>query len=124
MIMTVTGPDFVALQVRDLEKAADFYETQIGLKRAPTAPPGAVVFATSPIPFAVREPLPDVDLDSVDRPGTGVALWFGCDDSQALHHSLVEAGVEILRAPAPSPFGLTFTFVDPDGYAVTIHDAS
>lgn len=122
--MTVTGPDFLALQVRDLEKAAEFYETRIGLKRVPQAPPGAVLFATSPIPFAVREPLPDVDLDGVDRPGTGVALWFGCDDSQALHDSLVASGVEILRAPAPSPFGLTFTFVDPDGYAVTVHDAS
>ncbi|WP_193070930.1 VOC family protein [Brevibacterium sp. FME37] len=122
--MTVTGPDFLALQVRDLEKAAEFYETQIGLKRAPTAPPGAVLFATSPIPFAVREPLPDVDLDSVERPGTGVALWFSCDDSQALHDSLAASGIEILRAPAPSPFGLTFTFVDPEGYAVTVHNAS
>ena len=122
--MTVTGPDFVALQVRDLETAAEFYEKQIGLKRAPVAPPGAVLFATSPIPFAVREPLPDVDLDSLERPGTGVALWFGCDDTQALHDSLAEAGVTILRAPAPSPFGLTFTFVDPGGYAVTVHDES
>lgn len=122
-IMTVIGPDFLALQVRDLEKSAEFYEQAIGLTRAPAGPPGAVVFATSPIPFAVREPLPDVDLDSIDRPGTGVALWFNCDDSQALHDSLVAAGVEILRGPAPSPFGLTFTFVDPDGYAVTMHDA-
>lgn len=121
--MTVTGPDFLALQVRDLEKSAEFYEGTIGLTRAPAGPPGAVVFATSPIPFAVREPLPDVDLDSIDRPGIGVALWFNCDDSQALHDRLVESGVEILRSPAPSPFGLTFTFVDPEGYAVTMHDA-
>lgn len=120
--MTVTGPDFVALQVRNLERAAEFYEKQIGLTRAPAAPPGAVVFTTSPIPFAVRKPLPGVDLDSGDRPGNGVALWFACDDTQALHDGLAEAGVEILRAPAPSPFGLTFTFVDPDGYAVTVHD--
>lgn len=122
--MTVTGPDFVALQVRDLEKAADFYENTIGLTRAPAGPPGAVVFTTSPIPFAVREPLPDVDLDLVERPGTGVALWFSCDDAQELHDRLGEAGVAILRSPAPSPFGLTFTFVDPDGYAVTVHNAS
>ncbi|MGO2861611.1 MAG: VOC family protein [Brevibacterium sp.] len=122
--MTVTGPDFVALQVRDLEKSAKFYETQIGLNRAPAGPPGAVVFATSPIPFAVREPLPDVDLDAVDRPGTGVALWMSSDDAQELHDRLKEGGVEILRAPAPSPFGLTFTFVDPDGYAVTVHNES
>jgi hypothetical protein len=29
--------------------------------------------------------------------------------------------VPILVAPFAGPFGLTFTFADPDGYAVTIH---
>lgn len=120
--MTVTGVDFVALQVRDVESAADFYTTRLGLTRAPASPPGAIVFTTEPIPFAVREPLPGVDLDSGPRPGNGVALWFKCEDAAELHDSLAEAGVEILRAPAPSPFGQTFTFADPDGYAVTVHD--
>lgn len=64
---TVTGPDFLALQVRDLEQAAAFYERQLGLRRAPASPPGAVVFATEPIPFAVRELLPDTDLDAGRR---------------------------------------------------------
>lgn len=40
-----------------------------------------------------------------------------------MRNSLAEAGVEVLRAPVSSPFGLTFTVVDPDGYRVTIHDA-
>lgn len=120
--MTVTGPDFIALQVRDVERAAAFYETSLGLNRAPASPPGAVVFQTSPVPFAVRQPLPGVDLDAAPRPGFGVALWLSCDDSQALHDSLVAAGIEILSAPNPGPFGLAFTFADPDGYAVTVHD--
>ena len=123
MNASVSGPDFIALQVRDVEAAAQFYESQLGLTRAPAAPPGAVVFTTSPIPFAVREPLPGVVLASGARPGNGVALWLRCDDALALHDSLAVAGVEILRAPAPSPFGLTFTIADPDGYAVTLHDA-
>ncbi len=120
--MTVTGPDFIALQVRDVQRAADFYETRLGLRRAPASPPGAVVFATNPIPFAVREPLPGVDLDQTSRPGLGVALWLACDDAQELHDALDAAGTTILSAPAPSPFGLTFTFADPDGYAVTVHE--
>ncbi|WP_129657955.1 VOC family protein [Rothia halotolerans] len=121
--MAVTGPDFIALQVRDLERAAEFYETRLGLRRVQAAPPGAVLFATSPIPFAVREPLPGVDLDqATPRPGTGVALWLHCDDSQELHDSLAAAGTTILRAPEAGPFGLAFTFLDPDGYAVTVHD--
>jgi len=120
--MTVTGPDFIALQVRDLDRAATFYETRLGLRRSPAGPPHAVVFDTSPVSFAVREPLPGVDLDAVGRPGTGVALWLHADDAQALHDSLSAAGVPILTAPADGPFGRTFTFADPDGYAITIHD--
>ncbi|WP_138734560.1 VOC family protein [Modestobacter excelsi] len=55
--MTVTGPESIAVQVRDVEAAATCYEERLGLRRARTAPPGAVVFATEPIAFAVRTPL-------------------------------------------------------------------
>lgn len=120
---TVTGPDFLALQVRDLERAAAFYEQRLGLRRVPASPPGAIVFATEPIPFAVREPLPGVDLDG-GRPGLGVALWLGADDAQSLHDYLAAQGVQILTEPFDGPFGRTFVFQDLDGYAVTIHDAA
>ncbi|MBS4103208.1 VOC family protein [Tsukamurella paurometabola] len=121
---TLPGPDFLALQVRDVERSAQFYETAVGLRRAPQSPPGAVVFA-GPIPFAVREPLPGVDLDAAaPGPGVGMALWMGCEDAPALHDRLAEAGVHIVRPPAPGPFGTAFTFLDPDGYAVTMHDAA
>ncbi|MGP3962773.1 putative enzyme related to lactoylglutathione lyase [Nonomuraea polychroma] len=120
MTATVTGPDFLALQVRDLEAAAAFFEQHLGLVRAPAAPPHAVVFATRPIPFAVREPLPGVDLDS-GRPGLGVALWLAADDAQALHDRLAAAGVPILSAPQDGPFGRMFTFLGPEGYALTVH---
>jgi predicted enzyme related to lactoylglutathione lyase len=120
--MAVTGPDFIALQVRDLEKAANFYETQLGLTRAPVAPPHAVVFTTTPA-FAVRDTLPGVDLDAVTpNPGVGVVLWLAADDAQAQHDSLAANGVPITVPPFDGPFGRTFTFSDPDGYAVTIHD--
>lgn len=120
---TVTGPDFIALQVRDLDAAAAFYETHLGLRRVPVSPPGAVVFVPVPVPFAVRTPPPGVDLNAAaPRPGTGVALWLHADDAQELHDHLVGTGVAILSSPADGPFGRTFTFADPDGYAVTIHD--
>lgn len=120
--MTVTGPTFIALQVRDLDRAAAFYEEHLGLRRA-ASPPGAVVFDTVPATFAVREPLPGVDLDAVHpHPGVGVALWLGTDDAQGLHDRLAGVGVPVVTAPFDGPFGRTFTFTDPDGYAVTIHD--
>ncbi len=123
--MPVTGPDFLALQVRDLERSASFYETRLGLRRLPAGPPGAVVFATTPATFAVREPLPGVDLDAISpRPGAGVALWLHADDPQELHDALAAAGVPIPAAPLDGPFGRTFTFSDPDGYAVTVHGSA
>ncbi len=121
--MTVTGPTFIALQVRDVERAAEFYETRLGLKRTSVAPPGAVVFDTKPVSFAVREPLPGVDLETArPHPGIGVALWLHADDAQGLHDRLAAGGVPITVAPFDSPFGRAFTFSDPDGYAITIHD--
>lgn len=118
----VTGPDFVALQVTDLEASAAFYEERLGLVRAPVAPPGAVVFATSPVAFAVREPLPGLDVAAVSpHPGAGVALWLASDDAQAIHDDLLAHEVPILQDPFDGPFGRTFTFADPDGYAVTLH---
>ena len=120
--MSAIGPDFISLQVRDLERSAAFYERHLGLTRAEVAPPHAVVFDTSPIPFAVREPLPGVDPSRVSpAPGTGVVLWLAVDDAPAMHEALVAAGVAILVPPTPSPFGPMFTFRDPDGYAVTLH---
>lgn len=120
--MTVTGPDFIGLQVRDVAKAAEFYETRLGLKRADGGPPHAVVFATTPIAFAVREPLPGMDLDAaLPAPGAGVVLWMGADDADAVHDRLAADGVPITVPPFDGPFGRTFTFTDLDGYAVTLH---
>ncbi|MES2170394.1 MAG: VOC family protein [Actinomycetota bacterium] len=120
--MTITGPDFLALQVRDLDKAASFYEQTVGLTRAPFSPPHAVVFDTRPT-FAVRDPSPGVDLESGEL-GLGVALWFHDPDAVELHRRLVAAGTTIIQEPFEGPFGTTFVFRDLDGYSVTVHDRS
>ena len=116
----VEGPDFVALQVRDLDVSRRFYEGKLGLEVDSQGPPHAVVFRTEPIPFAVREPV--VDLEAVEQLGWGVALWLKCDDARELHEHLLGAGVQIAQQPFDGPFGRTFAFVDPDGYTITVHD--
>ena len=115
--MAVTGPDFISLQVRDLDRSAAFYEQNLGLRRRP-GPPHAVVFDTRPIAFAVREAV----LDDIPNPGQGMALWLHAPDTQDIHDTLAAAGVPIVTAPIDGPFGRTFTFADPDGYQVTLHD--
>jgi predicted enzyme related to lactoylglutathione lyase len=120
--MAVTGPDFISLQVRDLERSARFYEQYLGLSRSQEAPPHAVVFDTAPIAFAVRDLAPGVDLDTVPQPGVGAAIWLHATDVQAIHDALVVADTSIVAEPIDGPFGRTFTFADPDGYQVTLHD--
>lgn len=79
----VTGPSFLALQFEGVDRAAAFYEKTVGLVRAPHSPPGAVVFETSPISFAVRGALPGADLaagrgGSVSHCGSRVMMLSLC----------------------------------------------
>ena len=120
--MPATGPDFISLQATDLAASQAFYERHFGLVRSPAGPPHAVVFETSPIAFALREVVPGTDLASVAAPGVGIALWFHATDVQAIHDALVADGATIVSAPIDGPFGRTFTFADPDGYQITLHD--
>ncbi|MGZ9809832.1 VOC family protein [Pseudoroseicyclus sp. H15] len=115
------GPDFIGLQVADLDAARAFYTEVVGLTPAPSGPPDAVVFDTKPIPFALRLPL--VDLEATRPLGHGIALWFGCDNADALHEHLKKKGVTIGFAPKDGPFGRYFAFQDPFGYTITAHTA-
>lgn len=117
--MAALGPSFLALQVRDLQASARFYEKHLGLTRAAVSPPHAVVFDTQPVPFAVREPA--VDLDAVDKLGWGVVLWLKAENADEMHDALAAEGVPIVTPPFDGPFGRTFAFADPDGYVVTLH---
>ncbi|MET0297131.1 MAG: VOC family protein [Microbacterium sp.] len=116
-----SGPGFISLQVRDVVASAAFYEKYLGFGRRP-GPPTAVVFDTAPATFAVRPPLPGVDLDSVSQLGLGVGVWLHASDTRGVHDAMASDGVPIVAAPTDGPFGLTFTFADPDGYRITLHD--
>lgn len=113
------GPSFIALQVRDLEASSAFYVKQVGFIPIPQSPPGAIIFDTKPIPFAIRTPL--VDLEASSKLGWGVSLWIAATDADVLHQQLVDADVSIVLPPADGPFGRFFAFRDPDGYVLTMH---
>ncbi|MEK4046646.1 VOC family protein [Paenibacillus sp. FSL H8-0048] len=119
--MSVIGPDFISLQVSDLEGSAEFYQHYLGLVRSQAGPPHAVVFETKPIAFALRDLMPGVELSKGTQPGLGVALWLYAPDTQDIHDKLAAAGVKITSVPIDGPFGRTFTFADPDGYLITLH---
>lgn len=118
---TTTGPDFVSFQVRDREASAKFYEETVGLVRIPVPNPHAAAFSAGGTTFAVRDPLPGVDLDALGQLGAGIGVWFHNEDATGLHARLVEHGATITQEPFEGPFGVTFAFADPDGYVVTVH---
>ena len=120
--MSVSGPDFISLQVKDLDSSQAFYEDYLGLVRSPAGPPHAVVFATTPIAFAVRDLAPGTNLDDIAEPGIGAAIWLHASNVQEIHDHLAADGYSIVSAPIDGPFGRTFTFADPDGYRITLHD--
>ena len=119
--MSAIGPDFISLQVSNLEGSAQFYQNYLGLVRSQAGPPHAVVFETKPIAFALRDLIPGIELGSGTQPGLGIALWLYAPDTQEIHDKLIAAGIKITSPPIDGPFGRTFTFADPDGYLVTLH---
>ncbi|MFK5980260.1 MAG: VOC family protein [Rhizobiaceae bacterium] len=114
------GPDFIGIQAYDLDAARNFYSGVLGMEVI-DGPPDAVVFDSKPIKFAVRTPLIDIKPD--DKMGLGIALWFACDDAEALCEMLVEKNVPIAFPPKDGPFGRYFAFIDPFGYTITAHTA-
>jgi len=120
-ITTPIGPDFVALQVRDLAASRKFYLEIFGFEASEHCPPGAVIFKTAPIPLALRNPLRT--LPETGPLGVGMSLWIACADADALHDLIVKRGGTILGPLADGPFGRFFVAADPDGYAITFHTA-
>ena len=118
---TPVGPDFIALQVRDLAASRKFYLEIFGFEASSHCPPGAVIFKTEPIPLALREPLRP--LPEAGPLGVGMLLWIACSDADALNSLIVKRGGAILSPPADGPFGRFFVAGDPDGYSITFHTA-
>jgi predicted enzyme related to lactoylglutathione lyase len=120
----LSGPAFLGLYVRDLAAAADFYENKLGFRRDGEVNTWsvAVAFRSYPIPFAVIQAPPGMDLDSLPRPRTVPAIWFKTANSQVVHDALVAEGVPILKPISNGRFGRQFTVVDPEGYAINIYD--
>ena len=115
----ISGPDFITLLVSDLEASYKFYKDKIGLPESPEKQPNAYAFATQPCAMAIRQ---SSDRIKIDNPGQGIIVWLHTSDATALHNDLKKQGVPIVEDLRKSPFGMTFSFRDPDGYILAVHD--
>jgi predicted enzyme related to lactoylglutathione lyase len=115
----ISGPDFITLLVSDLEASYRFYKEKIGLSESSEKRPNAYAFTTEPCGLAIRQ---SSDKRKAEHPGQGIIVWFRSSDASALHEELKRRGVPIIEELRQSPFGMTFSFKDPDGYVLTVHD--
>jgi predicted enzyme related to lactoylglutathione lyase len=116
----ISGPDFITLLVSDLEASYRFYKEKIGLNESPEKRPNAYAFTTKPCGLAIRQ---SSDKRKAEHPGQGIIVWLRSSDASVLHDELKQRGVVIVEELRQGPFGMTFSFRDPDGYILTVHDA-
>ena len=83
----IYGPDFLVIQLRDLERSADSISVSLESNAGDDSPPAVIAFDTSSLPFAVREPPPGTDLEAGPS-GLGVSPSLRADDAQAVYDQL------------------------------------
>jgi predicted enzyme related to lactoylglutathione lyase len=115
----ISGPDFITLLVSDLEVSYNFYKQKIGLNESSEKRPNAHAFATKPCGLAIRQ---SPDGRKIDNPGRGIIIWWRTSDATVLHNDLKKREVPIVEDLRKSPWGITFSFKDPDVYIMTVHD--
>ncbi len=117
---SIEGPDFITLIVSDLERSYKFYHDQLKLPESAEHRPNAHAFHTKPCGMAIRKSEGGPKL--AQNPGQGVIIWLHTTDAATLNAELKARGVPIVEALHESPFGMSFSFKDPDGYVLSVHD--
>jgi predicted enzyme related to lactoylglutathione lyase len=115
----IAGVDFVTLLVSDLAASYEFYKVKLGLVESSEKRPNAHAFSMEPVGLAIRQA---PEGPRIDNPGQGIIVWLKTSDATALHEDFQRRGIPIVDELRKSPFGMTFSFRDPDGYVLSVHD--
>jgi predicted enzyme related to lactoylglutathione lyase len=110
--------DFIAVPTKDVERAAEFYEHVLGLRKNPNSLEDWIEFETGNVTLAL-----------VDAEGHGVefeslprgSIALRVPDVQAARERLCEAGVEFKSEVWDSGVCNGASFTDPDGNGLMIH---
>jgi len=117
-LIDIQRTDFVAVPVRDRERAAEFYERMLGLTRSPTSTETWVEFDTGNLTLSIVVP-EEVGIDFAPLPfGT---IMLRVPDVQAARARLEEAGVEFVGETWDSGVCHGAAFRDPDGNGLGLH---
>ncbi len=109
---------WLGLVVKDMQAATEFYTGQVGLEvDAAESVPGFYTQFKLNGGGATLALLNDIDDGLVEQP-FDTALIVA--DAEAAYRQMEAAGVEIVGGLRDMPFGRTFLFRTPDGYALRI----
>jgi predicted enzyme related to lactoylglutathione lyase len=115
----IEGVDSVTLLVSDLAASYKFYNDKLGLTESAEKRPGAHAFSLRPTDLAIRQ---SSDEQRVQSPGHGIIVWLRTADATDLYRLFKQRDVPIVEELRSSPLGMTFSFRDPHGYLLSVHD--
>ncbi len=109
----VLGVGHVGIRTGDLERSIRFYRETLGLKHV-VKTRFFNAFEVGDVHFCLMP----------GKPRKTVAFDFATDDVDALHDRLARAGVTCTKPRDDRMSGhRAFSFVDPDGHAITVYSA-
>jgi len=110
--------DFIAVPVRDRERAARFYEDTLGLHRNPNSTATWVEFETGNVTLALVDP-PSAGQPFVPLPFGSIVIRV--PDVAAAKAKLQEAGVEFIGETWDSGVCHGAVFTDSEGNGLAVH---
>lgn len=119
--MAVKQIGYVALMVKDVARATEFYANKLGLKPVPEqSQPGA--FTSFTLDGGSMLGVVSVE-KGVEVPGftDPYEVSLEVDDIEAAYRKWEAAGIEIFSEPHDMPFGRTFHIRTPDGHTLRIY---
>lgn len=117
---TITGVDFVSLPSQDLDRAADFYENVVGLRRSKAwgqENPLGIEFENGTVTIALM----DVGRLGIPFSPHRAPIAFHVDDFEAAKAELADRGVTFDSDTIDSGVCHQVYFRDPDGNSIGIH---
>ena len=112
--MSISGLDFLFLEVNDLKESLQFYVGQLGFqanKHTPDSEPPMATLQGGTLRITLAE-----HLETMLRRGRGVNFFLGVDDVDKYYRELTDRGVDV-HPPTEEGWGGRFiTVEDPDKY--------
>jgi predicted enzyme related to lactoylglutathione lyase len=110
------------LRVNDVKRSVEFYRDTLGLAVGPgdeteshfEASWGRWEAGSADLLLFLIYPA------DADHPRSVCEIGFSVEDLDAAHAAVVRAGLPVIEAPSPKPWGLQATYADPDGNIVVV----